>query len=278
MKVKTRFYPSDIALYSALLVMSAMSLFPFYWMLRSSFMTKEQIFAIPLIWMPKEFLYRNYYNAINSFPFFAYFRNTLLIVVMNIIGNVFISSLAAFGFGRLEFPGKKPLFALVLSTLMIPGMVLLIPQFLEWKMLGAYDTYVPLILPAFLVNAFFIFLVKQFFAGIPKDYDEAALIDGANYPAIYFRLMLPMSKPALATVGVFTFMNTWNDFLGPLIYIKSPRLYTLALGLMSFKSQYNTEWHHIMAVSTLVTIPMVLLYFFAQRYFVQGITFSGLKN
>ena len=278
MIVRHKLYKTDIVLYAVLLIMSMMMLFPFYWMLRSSFLTKEQIFAIPLIWWPKEPLYRNYYTAVNSFPFFTYFMNTLFIVIMNIIGNIFVSSLAGFGFGRLEFPCKKILFALVLSTLMIPGMVLLIPQFLLWKMVGAYDTYIPLILPAFLLNAFYIFLIKQFFSSIPKDYDEAALIDGAGYPTIYLRLMLPMSKPALTTIGVFTFMRTWNDFLGPLIYLKSPRLYTLALGLMSFKAQYKTEWHHIMAVSTLVTIPMVLLYFFAQRYFVQGITFTGMKN
>ncbi len=267
-----------ILIYAFLLTMSLACLFPFFWMIRSSFMSSEEIFAIPMKWIPNEILYINYSEALSSIPFYRYFLNTIFIVVVAVIANVLSSSFAAFGFTRIQFPGRNFFFALVLSTLMIPSTVMLIPQFNMWKAFGAYDTYIPLLLPAFFINAFFIFMFKQFFAGIPIDYDEAAFIDGANYFTIYSRLILPMSKPAMATVGVFTFMGAWNDFFGPLIYLQDMNKYTLALGLTLFKSQFITQWHYMMAISTVITIPMILLYFFAQRYFVQGITFSGIKG
>jgi len=268
---------SHVLIYGILIFLAAVSLFPLIWMLRSSFMTSEAIFAIPIIWFPENFRVRNYQEALTAIPFLRYFGNTLLIVSLNMLGNIMSSSFCAFGFSRIKFPGRDFIFSLVLSTMMIPGTVLLIPQFFSWKIVGAYDTYWPLIMPAFFMNALFIFLFKQFFSGIPKDYDEAAFIDGASYLTIYRKLFLPMSVPAITTVGVFTFMWSWNDFFGPLIYLQDMDKYTLALGLTSFRAQYHSEWHYLMAVSTVVTLPMITLYFFAQRYFIQGITFSGLK-
>ncbi len=270
--------PGKICIYALLGLLSIASIFPLVWMLRSSFMSSEEIFGIPIVWIPEVIRFENYPQALTAIPFVRYFFNTAFIVGMCMIGNILASSFTAFGFSRIEFPGRNIIFALVLSTMMIPGTVMLIPQFFIWKLVGAYDTYFPLIAPAFFVNALFIFLFKQFFSGIPKDYDEAAFLDGANYFQIYYKLILPMSKPAIATVGVFTFMWTWNDFFGPLIYLQDMNKYTLALGLMSFKSQFTSQWHYMMAVSTIITVPMILLYFFAQRYFKQGITFSGLKG
>lgn len=267
-----------LLIYLVLCVLSLIYVFPFFWLLRSSFMTSAEIFAVPMKWLPEQPAVENFGEALTAFPFLQYLKNTLLIVVLNIAGNIFSSSFVAFGFARLRFPGRNFFFALVISTMMIPSSVLQIPQFIIWQKLGFYDTYVPLTLPAFFLNAFFIFLMRQFITTIPRDYDEAALIDGAGYPAIYLKIVLPLTKPALATVGVFSFMWSWNDFIGPLIYLKSSAKYTLSLGLQSFLDRYVNQWHYLMAASTVVILPMILLYFFAQRYFIEGITFSGIKG
>jgi multiple sugar transport system permease protein len=261
-----------------LVLMSIVCIFPFFWLLRSSFMTSGEIFAMPMPWLPEPFLVDNYTKALTQVPFATYFVNTLIVVLINMVGNIFSSSFTAFGFSRIEFKGRNFFFMLVLSTMMIPSSVILIPQFFGWKTVGAYDTFWPLIIPAFFVNAFFIFLLKQFYASIPKDYDEAAFMDGANYLTIYSKVILPLSRPALATVGVFTFMWNWNDFFGPLIYLKEREHYTLALGLQSFMGQYVSQWNYLMAASTVVIIPMIVLFFFAQRAFIEGITFSGIKG
>lgn len=257
---------------------SVLYIFPFYWLIRSSFMTSAEIFAMPMRWLPKQFLWTNFSYSLTAFPFIVYLRNTLFIVILNIVGNIFASSFAAFGFARLDFPGKKFFFGLIISTMMIPWAVLLIPSFIIWQRLGFYDTYVPLTLPAFFMNAYYIFLVRQFINTLPKDYDEAARIDGAGYLSIYAKIILPLIIPALATVGVFSFMWSWNDFLGPLIYLRSSHNLTLALGLRQFLAQYTNQWHYLMAASSVVILPMILLYFFAQRYFIEGISFSGLKG
>ena len=162
--------------------------------------------------------------------------------------------------------------------MMIPGTVTLIPTFIMWVKLGFYDTYWPLTLPSFLLNAFSIFLLRQFYNGIPLTYDEAARIDGAGYLQIYARILIPLSKPALMTIGVFSFMGTWNDFFGPLIYLKSSTKYNLSLGLQSFLGQYVSQWHYLMAATTVVIVPMIIVFFIAQRYFIEGITFTGLKG
>jgi multiple sugar transport system permease protein len=211
-------------------------------------------------------------------PFSLYFRNSVFLVVTNMIGAILSSSFVAFGFGRLKFKGQGVLFALLVSTMMIPGTVLMIPQFVGWRSVGAYNTFLPLTLPAFFGSAFYVFLLRQFLMGIPKDYDEAAFVDGANYFTIYWRVIMPLSKPALCTVGVFTFMGVWNDFMGPLLYLEKQYLRTVALGLQVFVGQYRTQTNFLMAASTLAVIPMIVLFFMAQRYFIEGITFSGLKG
>ena len=194
------------------------------------------------------------------------------------VGTILSSSFIAFGFSRLKFKGRNIWFALLLSTMMIPYTVLMIPQFLIWQSVGGYNTFLPLTVPCFFGTAFNVFLVKQFYSGIPKEYDEAALVDGANYFTIYAKIIMPMAKPALCTVGVFTFMNTWNDFMGPLLYLDDQKLKTVSLALQNFMGQHNSQWNLLMAVATVITIPMIAVYFAAQKYFIEGITFSGLKG
>lgn len=276
-KANTKFI-SKIIIYILLIVLSCAFLFPLFWLVRSSFMTSSEIFAMPIKWLPERLRWENFHEALTLRPFNVYFKNTIFLVAINLLANIFSNSYIAFGFSRIDFRGKNFWFALLISTLMVPYSVILIPQFIGWKAIGAYDTFWPLALPAFFGNAFFVFLLRQFYAGIPMEYDEAAFIDGANYFQIYWKIILPLSKPALMTVGVFTFMNTWNDFFGPLIYLSSESRLTLALGLRSFMGQYVSQWHLLMAASTVTILPMIIVFFFCQRAFIEGITFSGLKG
>ena len=269
---------SRALMWVAVLILCLISLFPFFWMVRSSLMTKTEIFGTPMKWWPKEIQWQNYSQALTQVPFNRYFMNSLFLVAVNILGKLLSSSLVAFGFARIEFRGKKIWFALVIATMMIPWSVLLIPQFMLWNMLGLYNTYVPLTLPAFFLDGFYIFLLRQFFSTLPRDYDEAAILDGASYFTIYARIIMPLCRPALLTVCVFTFMNTWNDFIGPMIYLKDPKMSTVSLGLQMFISQYTTEWHLMMAAATVAVVPMIVMFFFAQRYFIEGMTFSGIKG
>lgn len=276
--MSSRHRRENLVTYIILSLLSLLFVFPFYWLLRSSFMTSGEIFSLPIRWLPSEFRIQNYPEALTALPFGRYFLNTIFIVVMNVTGTILSSSFVAFGYARIDFPGRKFWFALTLSTLMIPLAVVLIPQFIGWKLIGAYNTFWPLVLPAFFGNAFFVFLIRQFFMTIPREYDEAAFVDGAGYLTIYARLLMPMSRPALATVGVFAFMFTWNDFFGPLIYLSDNAKYTLALGLRAFMGQFTSQWNLMMAASFVIILPMIVLYFFAQRAFIEGITLTGLKG
>ncbi len=261
-----------------LILISVIMLFPFFWLVRSAFMSDREIMSMPIKWIPERMRYENYGLIFERAPFLRYFLNSILLVAVNVIAQVVSSSFIAYGFARFRFKGKNFLFGVMLSTMMIPYTVVMIPQFMMWQMIGMYNTYIPLMLPAFFGSAFNMFLVNQFYRGIPKAYDEAALVDGANYLKIYFKVIIPMSKPVLCSVGVFTFMSTWNDFLGPLLYLEDEKLKTVSLGLQTFIGQYTGSWNLLMAASSLAIIPMVIIFFFAQRYFIEGITFSGLKG
>lgn len=264
--------------YILLVVISLMMLFPFFWMVRSAFMTNREVTTVPIQWIPSHFNFDNFVEAFTEDDFARYFLNSAIIVCINMVGAILSSSFIAFGFSRLKFRGRGLWFALLLSTMMIPYTVLMIPQFLIWQAVGGYNTFLPLTVPCFFGSAFNVFLVRQFYTGIPKEYDEAALVDGANYFVIYSRIILPMAKPVLCTVGVFTFMNTWNDFMGPLLYLDKPELKTVSLALQNFMGQHTSQWNLLMAVATVITVPMIAVYFAAQRYFIEGITFSGLKG
>lgn len=248
---------------------------PLLWMVFTSLKPMEEIVCYPPTFFPEKIVWQNYLDTITAFPFWRYARNTLLITVLVVFGNVLSNSFIAYGFAKLDFPGKKLMFALVLSTMMIPGFVTMIPQYVLFSKIGWVGTYLPLIVPSFFGNAFNIFLMRQFYLSINDELIEAAEIDGANHFYIWSRLMLPLTKPALITIAINSFNAAWNDFLGPLLYIQDQEKYTLQIGLQVFQNQATTQWNYLMAGATLVLIPTILMFFFAQRYFIEGMDLTG---
>ena len=276
---KKKKHLSKLIIFVLLILGTIICLLPFYWLVRSSFMKIEQIFMMPPEWIPDPFTLENYRQAFTLLPFGTYFLNTLLIVVAVMMGTLLTSSICAYGFARIEWKGRNFIFSLILSSMMLPYAATLIPTFIGWSRIGAINTYLPLIIPAwFGGGAFNIFLLKQFFQGIPHELDESAVMDGAGHFTIYSRIILPLVKPAMVVVALFTFMNTWNDFLAPLIYINDDSKFTLALGLQLFTSQYTAQWHLLMAGATVILIPVVIVFLFGQKYFIEGITMTGLKG
>lgn len=254
-------------------------LFPIIWMLSVSLKTELETFKFPPTLFPVEPQWQNYIDALTINPFGRYFLNTFYFAGMVVIAEVFSNSFIAFGFARLRAPGRNLLFILVLATLMIPAEVTLIPQYILFSRLGWLNSFKPLIVPAWFGSAYLIFLLRQFYMSIPKEYDEAAIIEGANYFGIWSRIILPLSKPALGVVAIMSFIWHWNYFQGPLIYLNDNRLFTVSLGLSMFRTPFGgTPWHWYMAASLVVLIPPILVFFIAQRYFVQGIVISGVKG
>lgn len=252
---------------------------PFLWLLSSSLKLERMIFIFPPQWIPNPVRFQNYSDALTYKPFGTYIANTLWIVLLNEIAIVGSASLCAYGFARIRFPGRDAWFGLVLATMMVPYFVLMIPQFIIFTRLGWADSYLPLTVPFFFGGgAFNIFLLRQFFRTLPPELADAARIDGCDDLGIYWRIFMPLAKPALITVGIFTFLNGWNDFIGPLLYINSPDKFTVAIGLATFRSIMRTRWDLLMAASTAMILPVLILFFFAQRYFIQGIVLSGLKG
>jgi ABC-type glycerol-3-phosphate transport system permease component len=238
-----------------------------------------EVFIFPPRFLPEEIQWRNYPDALTAVPFGRYALNTLLLAVGRIIGIVISCSLVAFAFSRLRWKGRDVLFFVLLATLMIPAEITLIPQYILFSKLGWVNTYLPLIVPAYFAdNAFFVFLLRQFFMTIPRDLDDAARIDGASYFGVYRQIILPLSKPALTAIGIFAFQNNWNSFLGPLIYLQDRDLFTVGLGLSLFQEEFYTRWTLLMAASVAVMIPVLVVFFVLQRRFVQGITFTGMKG
>lgn len=267
-----------IIAYTLLTLGSILIMIPVFWMVSSALKPNSQIFLFPPQWIPNPIQWENFVTAMTSLPFGTYFQNTMIIEVGSIIGTVLSCSVVAYGFARLSAPGRNFWFVVLLSTMMLPGVVTMIPVYLIFRQLGWVNTFLPLIVPNFFGSAFFIFLLRQFFMTIPRDFEEAARIDGANTWQVLTRIMLPLSKPALATVTIFTFMGVWNDFMGPLIYLNKPETYTLALGLNFFKGQYVSQWNLLMAASLVMMLPLVLLFFVAQKAFIEGITLTGVKG
>jgi ABC-type glycerol-3-phosphate transport system permease component len=271
--------PQRFALHAVLFAGSLLFLLPFVWSLSTSLKAEEEVFAFPPRFIPNPLQWRNYPDALTALPFDRYAVNTLLLAGGRIVGIVLSCSLVAFAFARLRWKGRDVLFFVLLATLMIPSEITLVPQYILFSKLGWVDTYLPLIVPAYFAdNAFFVFLLRQFFLTIPRDLDDAARIDGAGYLEVYWRIILPLSKPALATVAIFAFQNNWNAFLQPLIYLQNRDLFTVGLGLSLFQEQYYTSWTLLMAASVAVMLPVLVVFFLLQRRFVQGITFTGLKG
>jgi multiple sugar transport system permease protein len=260
---------------------------PLIWMVSTSLKADDQIFPkkgaastpfSPDQIIPRPCKWNNYPEALKAVPFGTYLQNTLLLCVLNVVGAVLSSAIVAYGFARLNFPGREWLFILMISTMALPGQVTMIPVFMMFRAFGWYGTFLPLIVPAFFGNPFFIFLLRQFFRTIPEDLAEAARIDGAGEWRIFWKIMLPLAIPALATCALFQFLHTWNDFFGPLLYINDPAKYTVAYGLQQFMSSYGSKWAQLMAVACIFTIPIIILFFLAQRTFIQGISTTGTKG
>ncbi|MFN3330957.1 MAG: carbohydrate ABC transporter permease [Caldilinea sp.] len=253
-------------------------LIPLLWMLSSSLKPTYQIFETPPRWIPIPPRWENYSEALTTLPFALYLRNTAVITLLTIVGHLLSCTLIAYAFARLRAPGRDALFVVMLATMMLPYPVTMTPLYVLFNRLGWINTILPLTAPAYCGSAFYICLMPQFFLTIPRDFEDAARIDGANTLQIIGRIMAPMAMPALATVALFTFQATWNDFLAPLIYLQRPELYTVTLGLQFFRSTYTINWAYLMAASLVTTLPVIVVFFAAQRYFIEGITLTGVKG
>ncbi|MGI8431340.1 MAG: carbohydrate ABC transporter permease [Chthoniobacterales bacterium] len=253
---------------------------PFAWMLSTSLKPLNETMSLPPRWLPSHIQWHNYPDAIAAMGYFwRYTWNTLFLCLMTVLGTVTSSALAAYGFSRIDWKGRDKVFLILLATMMIPFPVIMVPIYSLFKALGWIGTTRPLWVPSLFAAAFNVFLLRQFFMTLPRDMSEAARIDGCNEFQIFLRIILPLSKPALLVVAIFQFMATWNDFLGPLIFLAEQKDFTLALGLQSFQSQEGgTSWHLLMAASTLVVLPVVVLFFLTQRSFVEGVATTGAKN
>jgi ABC-type glycerol-3-phosphate transport system permease component len=253
-------------------------LIPLLWMLSSSLKPTWQIFETPPRWLPDPPRWENYREALTTLPFGLYLRNTTVITLLTIVGHLLSCTLVAYAFARLRAPGRDTLFVVMLATLMLPYPVTMTPLYVIFHRLGWINTFLPLTVPAFLGSPFYIFLLRQFFLTIPRDFEDAARIDGANIVQILAWVIVPMVAPALATVTLFTFQASWNDFLAPLIYLQRPDLYTVTLGLQFFRSTYTTNWAYLMAASLATMLPVIAVFFAAQRYFLAGISLAGIKG
>lgn len=264
--------------YFVLVIVVIVTIVPFYWMLVTSFQTRENVFAWPPMLIPNPVYTGNYIQVFDLMPMARALFNSVYVSTLATLGTLATCSMAAYAFAKIPFRGKSGLFMGFLSTIMIPGQVTLIPLFIVFSRLDWIDTHLPLMVPFILINAYGVFLLRQFMLGIPDAYIEAAKLDGANHFQIYWRVMLPLCKPALITLGLFSFIGNWNNFLGPLIFLNTDTNFTVPLIINSFRTVYNVEWGLLMAASVVSIIPCLILYMVGQRYFVEGVTLAGLKG
>jgi multiple sugar transport system permease protein len=271
------------AAHATLIALCIPALMPLLWMVSTSLKTDKQIYdssgstSISSL-LPHPIAWANYIGAVHAIPFAMYLKNTVFLCLFTVVGSVLSSSIVAYGFGKLEFKGKNALFLLMISTMALPAQVTMVPVFNMYRTLGWYGTYLPLIVPSFFGTPFFIFLLTQFYRKLPTELAEAARIDGASEWRIFWQIMLPLAIPALVSCALFQFIWTWNDFFGPLLYINDPSKYTLAYGLQQFLSVHGSEWSRLMAGATMFVLPVIVLFFLAQRTFIQGIATTGGKN
>ena len=262
-------------------------LVPFYWMVRSALMDMTQIFKYPPVLFPNPIHWENFSTALTALPFFDYIRNTFVIVFFCVAGIVISCSLSAYGLARVQWKGRDTVFYILMTSIMLPYFAVLIPNFIMWSSLNLNNTFFPLIVPSwfgvgtssvFGGGMFNIFLLRQFFRSIPRELDEAAFVDGAGHWIIFSKIILPLSMPSLICVGLFTFLNTWNDLINPLIYLSKEKFYTIQLGLRTYIGMYNAQWHLLMAAAVFVILPVMIVFLFGQKYFVEGIVTTGLKG
>lgn len=268
-----------ILTYLLLFAGASVLMLPFLWMVSTSLKSADKVMMFPPQWIPRPAMWRNFIEGWTTLPFGLYLKNTCIITFIVIVGNVFTASLAAYSFARLRWPGRDFVFILTLATMMLPAQVTMIPVFLLFRNLGWLNTFKPLTVGAWLGGgAVNIFLIRQFMLGLPLELEEAARIDGCSTFGIYWRIVMPLLKPCLAVVAIFTFMGTWNDFMGPLIYLTTPDKVTLALGLQFFQGHYGVTLHYLMAVSLIVMAPCLIIFLCAQKAFISGITMSGINR
>ena len=269
-----------LLLYLVLIACSLWFIAPLFWMFMSSLMPLDQVGVFPVQWIPRVWMPENYTKALDHWDFAITFRNTLFITLFNLVGHAASSTLVAYGFARFRFPFRDALFLILLATLMLPFAVRLIPIYIVYSEIKWINTFYPLIVPEFFGSAFYIFICRQFFLGIPQDLIDAAKIDGASEFGIFMRIMLPLARPAIVVICILSFQGSWNDFLGPLIYLQDPELHTLAIGLYKFTSLpgqggiYNQQ----MAASVMMIVPVLVVFFLFQRQFIQGANISGMKG
>jgi len=277
---RARIRLSSVGRHALLCLVAFTFMVPFYWLATSALKNNVEIFARPISWWPNPIRWQNFPAALTheAFPFVRYVANSIFYAGAVTIGTVLSCAAVGYSFARLRFPGQNLLFVITVSTMMIPGIVTFIPTYVLFKNLGLLGTYAPLILPSFLGNAFFIFMMRQFYLTLPWELTEAAKVDGAGEFVIFWRIMLPLVKSAAMVVAVFTYLWTWHDFFGPLIYLADAKQYPLSLGLFAFRNRYYTEWDLMMAASTVATVPLVVVFFFTQRYFLEGIALTGIKG
>ena len=264
-------------IYFFLIVITAFMLLPFLWMLSSSFKENKDVFGFPIQWIPENPRWQNYVDIWTEIPLLTFIKNTAKITIVVTLLQLFTSSFAAYAFAKMQFKGKNVLFLGYIATIAVPWQAYMVPQFMMMSSWGLNNTHLAIMcLQAF--SAFGVFLMKQFYEGVPSELCEAARIDGLTEYGIWWHIMLPLSLPALSTLTIFTFVNTWNDFLGPLIYLTRTELKTIQIGLRMFISQYSAEYGLIMAASVVVLIPVLIVFLSLQKYFVQGVTSSGIKG
>jgi multiple sugar transport system permease protein len=251
---------------------------PWLFIVSASLKTFDKVLALPVQWIPNPVRLMNYVDAVTKIPFMLYMRNTMFIAIMNVLGTIFSSAMVAYSFSRIRWPGRNAVFTLILATMMLPAAVTMIPLFIIFTKINWINTFYPLVIPPFFGNPFYIFLLRQFFAGIPSELSDAARIDGCSEWGTFLRIILPLSTPALAAVAILTFQNSYNDLIGPLLYLTNDKLWTLSLGIQKFVGVHGSEWHLLMAASVLMTLPMIILFLWQQKAFVQGIVTSGLKG
>jgi len=269
----------DVLLYVLLAIGSLSTVFPLLWMVSTSLKSGDVIFEIPPRLLPDGLHWENYRKALTEIDFLTLFRNSLVITVLQLMSNVFVSAFVAYGFARFHFPGRNVWFLLVLSTIMLPGEVTMIPVFIGFSEIGWINSIKPLVIPGFFGGSpVFIFLLRQFFLSIPRELEESAIIDGAGSFRIFCRICLPLSVPALMTIGILSFQGSWNDLLGPLIYLNDADKFTLPLGLSMFKGVMKVEWGPLMAGSILALVPVLAVFALAQKHFVDGFKLSGIKG
>jgi multiple sugar transport system permease protein len=276
--VSNRRGPSPLLAHAVLVAVAAVFALPLMWMVFTSFKPAGEIMTDPHRLLPREWRAYNYVEAVTTMPYFRYLRNSLVLCGASVLGTLCSCSLAAYGFARLRWPLRNQFFALLIATMLLPWHVTMIPRFLLLRELGLYNTLAALVVPTFLGDAFSIFLLRQFFRTIPEELSEAARIDGCGDFGIFWRIVLPLSRPALATVALFQFVASWNDFNGPLLYLNDPARFPLAYGLEQFVSAYSSQTNLLMAAAVLFTLPIVVLFFFTQRTFIRGIATTGLKG